>query len=989
MALSNKKIKYIKNTIGQKSAKDLAAELNVTENEVLEILKGFSQSEINSGIKIAQSNSNINYLSEHSILIYFQALLVFIAPLISMNSEWYDFANLAQGLYIQSIAGFMVLFWLFDCLISKQFEIKKNILYLPILCVLIWSGLSMIWATNISESLEIFSLWVACATIFFVLYNMVKNSFDFSVILTSIICSMGYLILIGMIQFFDPTFNWYNQVISPSGTFGNKNMFCDYLIIVLPICFYFFFKGSDKTRIVLRIISATMFIGAILLIVFSLTRAGMLTAPIIIGLFIGFLTLIYLKNRSYSELFSKQKIILAGFFLGLFVILLTVYILNDKKGGQGEALGKRIKSIFVLPDQDKIAFEKSRKDEKLQPVSDSTTIRLITWANTLKMIQDKPLHGFGLYNWQIHYGEYRRAVYNDPTYMPGLMLAQLHNDYLQILADLGLIGFLLFAWLVICVFVLFFKIFFSTDTNLETKLKALSLFLCVISFGIICNFSFLIVKSVPTLLLFIYFALISNLYYYWKQAKSSTPLVITIPTKMAGLLLIPVLCTSIGITAVEVNRGAADKLFKTAMDSHKQQKYDIVIKTCNDILDRDPLHYKTHFVIANAYMSQDNYEKAKYHIEKGLKYYPNDLYALFQAGTIYIKHLKDVLEKPNPDKKLIKELEDKTLYWYGRAFAIREDFGKAWNNLGYLYERRASRLFQEGNKKEGDEMLKKSEECFDKSIAQDPYYTDALLNKANILQNTGRNLEVIPIANKVLKIAMDKYNEKDAALQKLIEAKFQQNTGKFNDAVTQKIIASQDYMAAAPKAIMMLKIEYDKAKNYQGFLEVLEYEKTYLVQQLEIRNITYLTAKKEYEMAKSNSAFLRAGVSLDQLEKNYLAQKQGFEQAEIECNQKMARLYIDMSDFNRLLGKTNLALDYLNKVLDMAKSLNYLLEQESIARVQINGIYLSNINQELVSKFPMIQENFDKATFKGNQDLTNHKQAYEQLFRDAKKMLNK
>lgn len=989
MALSNKKIKYIKNTIGQKSIKELAQELSVTEQEVQEAIKSIPSNEFNSSINTNQSNPKYNYLSEHSILIYFQALLIFIAPLISMNSGWYDFANLAQGLYIQSIAGFMVLLWLLDCLISKQFEIKKNILYLPIFCVLLWSGLSMIWATNISESLEILSLWVACATIFFVLYNMIQNSFDFSIILSAIVCSMGYLILIGMIQFFDPTFNWYNQVISPSGTFGNKNMFCDYLIIVLPICFYFFFNGSDKTRFTIRIISAILIVGTILLVVFSMTRAGMLTAPIIIGIFIFMLYLLYQKNKPNNEIFSKQKMFLANVFFWLFILLLSIYIFTDKKGSQAQVLGKRIKSIFVLPDQDKVSFDKNRKDEKLQPVSDSTTIRLITWANTLKMIQDKPIHGFGLYNWQIHYGEYRRAVYNDPTYMPGLMLAQLHNDYLQILADLGLIGFLLFAWVVITVFILFFKIFFSQNADLETKLKALGVIMCVVSFGIICNFSFLIVKSVPTLLLFIYFALISNLYYYWKHSKNSSSSVITIPTKIAGILLIPVLCTSIGVTAVEVNRGVADQLFKTAMDSHKQQKYEIVIKTCNDILERDPLHYKTHFVIANAYMSQDNYEKAKYHIEKGLKYYPNDLYALFQAGTIYIKHLKDVLEKPNPDKQLIKELEDKTLYWYGRAFAIREDFGKAWNNLGYLYERRAFRLFQEGRKKEGDEMLKKSEECFDKSIAQDPFYTDALLNKANILQNTGRNSEIIPIAKNVLKIAMDKYNEKDANLQKLIDDKFQQNTGKFNDAVTQKIIASQDYMAAAPKAIMMLKIEYDKAKNYQGFLEVLEYEKTYLAQQLEIRRITYLTASKEFEMAKNNSGFLRTGISLDQLEKNYLAQKQGFEQAEIEYNQKISRLYIDASDFNRLLGKTNLALDYLNKVLDMAKSVNYLLEQESIARVQINGIYLSNINQDLVSKFPMIQENFDKATFKGNQDLTNHKQAYEQMFRDAKKMLIK
>ena len=984
MSLSNKKIKYIKNTYRQKSIRELSLELEVSEKEIEEVL-----SSERSTLENTSSKSNEAVMSAHFSLILIQALLIFIAPLISMNSGWYDFANLAQGLYIQSISGFMLFIWLLDCFINRKFEIKRSNLYLPIISILLWSGLSFIWATNRSESFEIMSQWIACAIIFFVIYNMVQSSFEVSIILGAIATSMAYLIVIGLIQFFNSSFTLYNQVIPPSATFGNKNMFCDYLVIVLPVCIYFFMNGSDKSKLLIRIISGLCIVCGILLIFFSKTRAGMLSTPILGILLIMALIILGIRNNAIKDLFSKQKTILSISFISLFFIVLVSYILMAKEGDQTIEFAKRIKSIFVLPEKDKLAFADNIKDTDLHTVSDSTSIRLITWANTLKMIQDKPIQGFGLYNWQIHYGEYRKAYFNDPTYMPGLALAQVHNDYLQILADLGLVGFSLFAWFIIAQFILFKKLYFSTEEVLEIKLKSLSIILCIIGFGIVCSFSFLIVKSVPSFLLFIYAALLANLFFHSRTNKTIGPQSFKLNSSTAGKLLIPILILSCFVTRFEIIRGETDQLFKTALDSHKRQNFDVVIKVCDEILEKNPLQYKTHFILANAYMATKNYQKAEFHIEKGLKYYPNDLFALFQAGTIYIVQLKELLENEKPDLTKIDRLEEKTIYWYGKAFKIRNDFSKALNNIGFLYERKSSRLIQAGKKEEAEKALKEAESNFDQAIAQDPTYLDPILNKANILVNTGRGSEAVGFALKVVSISTENLHKKDDTLKELINSNYQKNTGKFYDAYNQQLNAKQEYLNTIPKALIVLKNEYSRSKNYEELVHVFEKEIQLYLFQIENNKNNLSTIEKEYENAKNDPENLRKGTNLNQQQELFINAKRLNEQTELELTNKIALTLIDIADAYRLLNKKDEFLWTLQKIVEMSFT-KEIPEQETLARLKLNDYYLGNLNkQEIADKIPVIEENFLKATFNKNPVINKGKEDLERNFKEIKKSLKR
>jgi tetratricopeptide (TPR) repeat protein/O-antigen ligase len=76
--------------------------------------------------------------------------------------------------------------------------------------------------------------------------------------------------------------------------------------------------------------------------------------------------------------------------------------------------------------------------------------RFLVWQVTLNMVRDYPLFGVGLGNFKVHYMQYQADFLEDPAnkrYIPfNGKAVQSHNDYLQLLAETGLLGVLVLGW---------------------------------------------------------------------------------------------------------------------------------------------------------------------------------------------------------------------------------------------------------------------------------------------------------------------------------------------------------------------------------------------------------------------------------------------------------------------------------------------------------------------------------------------------------------
>ncbi len=141
--------------------------------------------------------------------------------------------------------------------------------------------------------------------------------------------------------------------------------------------------------------------------------------------------------------------------------------------------------------------------------------RVSWWLSSFEMIQDKPLLGHGLSSYKEIYNQYRRADYKVPDDLQDHITPETaHNEYLNIAATQGLIGFAAYALMIIMLFIYTFK-YFKKHKDEKDKLMVMSLLTAIIVYLIQVSMSF---GTVTTL--FFFFTLIGLLVSYVNEENS-------------------------------------------------------------------------------------------------------------------------------------------------------------------------------------------------------------------------------------------------------------------------------------------------------------------------------------------------------------------------------------------------------------------------------------------------------------------------------------
>ena len=121
------------------------------------------------------------------------------------------------------------------------------------------------------------------------------------------------------------------------------------------------------------------------------------------------------------------------------LIVILLFILPNPLNKEGTVISKIKERISVT------AFSKGY----------SVVRRIAIWKFTGMMIKDHPFLGLGLGNYKYNSLEYQARFFeqgeNRSLYSYGFA-TRAHNEYLQFWAELGMIGFAIFIWLIICYF---------------------------------------------------------------------------------------------------------------------------------------------------------------------------------------------------------------------------------------------------------------------------------------------------------------------------------------------------------------------------------------------------------------------------------------------------------------------------------------------------------------------------------------------------------
>ncbi|MBI3800861.1 MAG: O-antigen ligase family protein [Deltaproteobacteria bacterium] len=261
-------------------------------------------------------------------------------------------------------------------------------------------------------------------------------------VLLAILCTGLFIAVLGVVQ----EFTWNGKILwffvpydwgephpgltpRASGPFVNPNHFANYLALIFPLAITGALSGglltlqrrrktlSPSTSGAERIFCGFVVLTLTLAILLSLSRGGW------IGTVVGMSILFWVSPSSPLErspgVGCQPKRLIARFALpGCFLLLaLALFFLGPAGRSQVDV---RLEQTVT-------------EDQGLEG-------RAAVWPSFLGMVRDFPLLGVGLGAWPELWPHYRQPPWSRGWY------SEAHNDYVQVFAETGVLGFALLLW---------------------------------------------------------------------------------------------------------------------------------------------------------------------------------------------------------------------------------------------------------------------------------------------------------------------------------------------------------------------------------------------------------------------------------------------------------------------------------------------------------------------------------------------------------------
>ena len=407
-------------------------------------------------------------LSVDTILPLAGCLLYFAVHFIP-NFDAYD-AMGSQWLYMVALDIVVTLFILarknhYELGTFKVFNNTFSKLYLA---VFILAGLSIFTAINPTEGWVCYVRMIATVVAYFNISILLYGRTDLFKMLAQVLS----LILLfeswqTISQFINDssTISLEEVIMSLKGTAGNKNIFAAGLVVKVPFVIYCIYTFNIWGKL----LNMVIFVIGVLAIFIINARAAYLSLFLILLMYLAFCIINYLKDRKLEQGLSRIGFVLLPVIIAFFV---SEVQLNSVKSVQDDKAGKDFGSVT-----ERLASVTQTNDE-------SNQVRFRLWQHAIDYTKHHPIIGSGIGNWKIASIPYQRTITND-LYVP----VHAHNDFLEVFAELGIPGGLLYLSLFICVIVFTYKTFYSKADE-ETKLIAVFSLMAFTGYAVDALFNF-------------------------------------------------------------------------------------------------------------------------------------------------------------------------------------------------------------------------------------------------------------------------------------------------------------------------------------------------------------------------------------------------------------------------------------------------------------------------------------------------------------------
>lgn len=362
--------------------------------------------------------------------------LVFAIPIVIYlpNTEY----GYTKSAVLSWGVSLLVVLWAVELFVCPQIQINVTRLAWPALGVLGAVALSLINTENLALSLISFVGLIYFGLLGLLIVNTVASESDIKILLGAVLLSASIASVYGLLQY-------YGKLPGPPGflggssamiaTFGNPNYLAGFLAHLLVPGIVLSLLVQDRwVRLGLLVILILMTAALV-----AANSAGAWLAALFAAIFFLLGVLIF---RLGAVLRARRAWAIAV------VLLLGVTVWLQAPPGPLNALVGR--AATLAPSEGPI--EKAVQFFQRLWEKNSGIARSWNWWIAYEMLKAHPFVGVGLGDYKVEFLEYKARFKETPLgqrynfYLPRAI--QAHNDYVQLIAELGLIGFIALGFFV-------------------------------------------------------------------------------------------------------------------------------------------------------------------------------------------------------------------------------------------------------------------------------------------------------------------------------------------------------------------------------------------------------------------------------------------------------------------------------------------------------------------------------------------------------------
>lgn len=316
-----------------------------------------------------------------------------IAFLVISTPVYYGSTHLEATTMIELIIILMILLWGIEMAIRGDFVFRRTPLDIIILLFCAYSIVSTILFSRYAHaSREALSLLLCFSALYFMVVNHIRSR-------KQLLRLLVIILLVGFVQAFSHLMqNAAGLLHASTGDMLNVgNHFAGYMVIIIPLAVAMSFVVRDVGK-------------RVLLMFASVVMAAAMAFSLVTGAILAFLLSLAFIALLFAGAESVRKRTLVPGVIALCLIFMVLWFGHD--------------SIF-----DELISVTNLK-------TGSPATRLSLWKSSLAIFADHPMAGIGLGVFDYIYPQYRLPdMYGRAVYA--------HSDWLQLLTELGIIGFVM------------------------------------------------------------------------------------------------------------------------------------------------------------------------------------------------------------------------------------------------------------------------------------------------------------------------------------------------------------------------------------------------------------------------------------------------------------------------------------------------------------------------------------------------------------------